>query len=99
MWGADVLKVEDIKTLIEECTVPDEEFSDDESTDEDDLQWQKKELFRFDCIVVLLFTTECAVVQNIFRTFPIAFPLIMPEINEENQFKVMIPVLTSPVIK
>ena len=37
MWGADVLKVEDIKTLIEECNVPDEEFSNDESTDEDDL--------------------------------------------------------------
>src|SRR6266540_1957383 len=77
MWGTDVLKAENIKTLIKECDVSDEEFS------EGDLQRQKKnQLTRFDCIVSLLASAECTVAQDIFRTlsqFPIAFPLIIPE--------------------
>src|SRR5688572_24184942 len=58
MWGTDVLRAENIKTLIEEDKEDDdeEEFSDVESTDESqDFNLQKKnQLSRFDCIASLL---------------------------------------------
>src|SRR3954470_10056808 len=86
MWGADVLRAENIKTLVEEDE-EDEEFSDVESMGgSQDFNLQKKnKLSRFDCIASLLSSVECTVAQDIFRTlsqFPIAFPLVMPKLNE-----------------
>ncbi|CAI2196007.1 20400_t:CDS:1, partial [Funneliformis geosporum] len=103
MWGADVLRAENIKTLIEEADdVSDKEFSDVESMDEDQDFLQKNKLSRFDCIASLLASSECTVAQDIFQTlsqFPIAFPLIMPGLVDANNFKVLLPLLIGPVIK
>jgi hypothetical protein len=98
MWGADILRAENIKTLINE----DEESSDEESVIEESQNSKKNQLIRFDCIVSLLASAECTVAQDIFRTlsqFPIAFPLVMPELNNAEKFKVMLPSFTGPIIK
>jgi hypothetical protein len=98
MWGADILRAEKIKTLIE-----DEESSDeDEDSNSMDDEQKKNRLSRFDCIASLLASAECTVAQDIFRTlsqFPIAFPLIIPELDEAEKFKVLLPLFTGPVIK
>ncbi len=105
MWGADVLRAESIKTLIEEDDASDdsdEEFSDVDSMDESEDFQKKNQLSRFDCIASLLGTAECTVAQDIFRTlsqFPIAFPLVMPELDESFMFKVTLPLLIGPIIK
>src|SRR5581483_7683894 len=52
MWGADVLRAENIKTLINEVN-EDEEFYDEESMDESQ-GLKKNQLSRFDCIASLL---------------------------------------------
>ncbi|CAI2191460.1 19664_t:CDS:1, partial [Funneliformis geosporum] len=102
MWGAQVLKAENIKTLIEEDDDA-SDISDEEFSDMDDFQDEKKnKLSRFDCIASLLASAECTVAQDIFRTlsqFPITFPLIMPELDRGKRFKVMLPLFTGPVIK
>ncbi|CAH1761106.1 6983_t:CDS:2 [Entrophospora sp. SA101] len=105
MWGADVLKAENIKTLVEENDddVSDEESesSDLDSMDEDQVV-RKNQLSRFDCIASLLASVECTVAQDIFRTlsqFPIALPLTIPELDKKEMFKVMLPLLVGPVIK
>ncbi|CAG8480116.1 24027_t:CDS:2 [Dentiscutata erythropus] len=62
----------------------------------------KNPLSRFDCIISLLSSAECTVAQDILRImakFPMALPLVMPDIEQENEFKVMLPLLTSPIIK
>src|SRR6266542_3752685 len=89
MWGVDVLRAENIKNLI----IDDEEFSDTESMDDfeeyETQDLKKNQLSRFDCIVSLLASAECTVAQDIFRTlsqFPIAFPLIIPDLNEAEKF-------------
>ncbi|GES73565.1 interferon-induced very large GTPase 1-like [Rhizophagus clarus] len=100
MWGADILKAENIKTWIGE-----EDDSDEEShlmNEEESSLLKKNRLSRFDCIASLFASAECTVGQDIFRTlsqFPIAFPLIIPNLEEANKFKVMIPLFTGPVIK
>ncbi|CAJ0906204.1 17478_t:CDS:1, partial [Entrophospora sp. SA101] len=102
MWGADVLKAENIKTLVEENDddVSDEESesSDLDSMDEDQVV-RKNQLSRFDCIASLLASVECTVAQDIFRTlsqFPIALPLTIPELDKKEMFKVMLPLLVGP---
>src|SRR5437763_2445143 len=80
MWGADVLRAENIKNLIEEeedDDNTDEEFFDLEENPDFDL-YKKNKLARFDCIASLLASAECTVAQDIIRTmsqFPIALPL------------------------
>ncbi|RIA94620.1 hypothetical protein C1645_873356 [Glomus cerebriforme] len=78
MWGVDVLRVENIKNLIEDEEFSDDEFSTTEATDETQ-GLKKNQLSRFDCIAT--------------------FPLIMPDLNEAEKFKVTLPLLTGPVIK
>ncbi len=102
MWGVDILRMENIKNLIEDDDVFDKEFFNVRSKDENEGFQKKNRLFRFDCMVSLLASAECTIVQDIFRTlsqFPITFPLIMPELNESNKFKMMLPLLIGPVIK
>src|SRR6266511_267100 len=105
MWGADVLRAENIKNLIEEeDDASDDEFFDLGSmSDDPDFGWCKKnKLARFDCIVSLLASVECTVAQDIFRTlsqFPIALPLTMPELDNAKRFRVMLPLLIGPIIK
>ncbi|GES87321.1 interferon-induced very large GTPase 1-like [Rhizophagus clarus] len=97
MWGAEVLRAENIKTLVSEDEDEEEESTVDESQD-----LKKNQLSRFDCIASLLASAECTVAQDIFRTlsqFPIAFPLVMPELDEAGKFKVMLPTFTGPIIK
>ncbi|CAG8483279.1 10118_t:CDS:1 [Acaulospora morrowiae] len=65
-------------------------------------EWNRNPLNRFDCIVRILSSAECTVSQDILRImakFPMTLPLIMPDIEQENEFKVMLPLLTGPVIK
>ncbi|CAB5387394.1 hypothetical protein RhiirA1_438173 [Rhizophagus irregularis] len=100
MWGADVLRAENIKTLIDE--EDDDELSDEESTIDESQDLERNQLSRFDCIASLLASAECTVAQDIFRTlsqFPIAFPLVMPELDEAEKFRVMLPSFTGPIIK
>ena len=96
MWGADVLRAENIKTLIE-----DDDSDDNSNVDQMDVtQGQKKN--QLSRIASLLASAECTVAQDIFRTlsqFPIAFPLVMPKLDEEKKFEVMLPLLTGPIIK
>ncbi|CAG8446433.1 16012_t:CDS:2 [Dentiscutata heterogama] len=57
---------------------------------------------RFDCIASLFASTECSVAQDIFRTvsqFPIAFPLLIPDLENAENFKVMLPLFTGLAIK
>ncbi|CAG8786144.1 21064_t:CDS:2, partial [Gigaspora margarita] len=45
---------------------------------------------------------KSTVIRDIFQTlsqFPIAFPLVIPELNEASKFRVMFPLFTGPVIK
>ncbi|RHZ71348.1 hypothetical protein Glove_259g11 [Diversispora epigaea] len=110
MWGADVLLAENIRTLIKRGDGDDDDDDDDDDGDDDENddqgpQGQKKnQLSRFDCIASLLASAECTVVQDIFQTlsrFPIAFPLVIPELemNKAEKFRVMLPLFTGPVIK
>ncbi|CAG8591483.1 32092_t:CDS:1, partial [Racocetra persica] len=98
MWGVDILKAENFnKSLIDYCE-KDEESTDDESNGKN----QSNRLSRFDCIATLFASAECTVVQDIFRTisqFPIAFPLLIPELNKAEKYKTMFPLFTGPVIK
>ena len=103
MWGVDILRAENIRTLTEDED-GDYDYGDDfDANSMDETQEQKKnQLSRFDCIASLLATAECTVAQDIFCTlsqFPIAFPLIMPELDEAKKFRVMLPLYTGPVIK
>ncbi|RHZ83312.1 hypothetical protein Glove_97g120 [Diversispora epigaea] len=97
MWGADVLLAENIQTLIEQ-----EEDDDDENVDQGPQEQKKNQLPRFDCIASLLASSKCTVVQDIFQTlsrFPITFPLVIPELNDAEKFRVMLPLFAGPVIK
>ncbi|CAG8857020.1 7758_t:CDS:1, partial [Gigaspora margarita] len=91
MWGVDILKAENFDNLINYCEENDES-SDDESNG----------VSRFDCIAALFASAECTVVQDIFQTmsqFPIALPLLIPELVKEKMYKVMLPLFTGAVIK
>ncbi|RHZ88693.1 hypothetical protein Glove_21g317 [Diversispora epigaea] len=95
MWGADILLAENIRTLIEQ------DDDDNENDDQGPQEQRKNQLSRFDCIASLLASAECTVVQEIFQTlsrFPISFPLVIPELNEAEKFRVMLPLFTGPVI-
>ncbi|CAG8650651.1 12061_t:CDS:2, partial [Ambispora gerdemannii] len=66
------------------------------------LQSKKTFLARFDCIVGLLTSVNCIVAQDILRImakFPMALPLVMPDMEHENEYKLMLPLLTGPIIK
>ncbi|CAB5146595.1 unnamed protein product [Rhizophagus irregularis] len=105
--GADVLRAENVKTLIsedEDKELSDEELSDEEESTTDESQvLEKNQLSRLDCIASsLLASAECTVAQDIFRTlsqFPIAFPLVMPELDKAGKFRVMFPSFVGPIIK
>ncbi|CAG8524928.1 1478_t:CDS:2 [Dentiscutata heterogama] len=95
MWGVDILRAENFKSLV----VYDEyeEASSGESNDK-----KKNRLSRFDCIATLFASAECIVAQDIFQTlsqFPIAFPLLIPELDEKEKYKVMLPLFTGSVIE
>ncbi|CAG8653707.1 2834_t:CDS:2, partial [Racocetra fulgida] len=81
----------------------DEDSSESESEEKEiKKETKKNRLSRFDCIAALFASAECTVVQDIFRTisqFSIAIPLLMPELNDSEKYKVMFPLLTGPVIK
>ncbi|CAB5204505.1 unnamed protein product [Rhizophagus irregularis] len=101
MWGAGILKAENIKTLIED----DDSDEDTDLIDKEEYSHllNKNRLSRFDCVASLFASAECTVGQDMFRTlsqFPIAFPLIIPELlDKADKFKVMLPLFTGPVIK
>ncbi|CAG8591632.1 2234_t:CDS:1, partial [Ambispora gerdemannii] len=66
------------------------------------LQSKKNMLARIDCIVGLLTSADCIVAQDILRImakFPMALPLVMPDMEQENEYKLMLPLLTGPIIK
>ncbi|CAG8572898.1 4091_t:CDS:2 [Cetraspora pellucida] len=99
MWGVDILKAENFANLVNE---EDEESSDDESKDENKKLIKKNRLSRFDCFAALLASAESTVIQEIFQTISqssIAFPLLIPGLDEAEKFKVMLPLLTGPAIK
>ncbi|KAF0369730.1 up-regulator of cell proliferation-like [Gigaspora margarita] len=111
MWGVYILKAENfIDSLIEykddkdeeDEKSSDDESSDSESNDKNQKTIKKNILSRFDCIATLFASAECTVAQDIFRTisqFPIAFPLLIPELDNAGKYKVMLPLFTGPVIK
>ncbi|CAG8520519.1 14408_t:CDS:2, partial [Gigaspora rosea] len=111
MWGVDILKAENFVNLIndeDEESFNDAESSDDEepSNNESKLENQKliknNRLSRFDCIAALFASTETTVVQDIFRIisqFPIALPLLMPNLDKAEKFKVILPSYTGTAIK
>ncbi|CAG8563982.1 10873_t:CDS:2 [Ambispora gerdemannii] len=66
------------------------------------LQSKKNSLARIDCIVGLLTSANCIVAQDILRImakFPMALPLVIPDMEHENEYKLMLPLLTGPIIK
>ncbi|CAG8446402.1 16010_t:CDS:2 [Dentiscutata heterogama] len=92
MWGVDILKAENFDKYLIDYDEEDEQFPDVESN----------RLSRFDYIAILFALAEFTVIQDIFQIisqFPIAFPLLIPKLDEEKKYKVMIPLLTGPVIK
>ncbi|CAG8789029.1 12324_t:CDS:2, partial [Gigaspora margarita] len=101
MWGVDIIKAENFDNLINYCEENDES-SDDESNGVNKKIIKKDTLSRFDCIAALFASAECTVVQDIFQTmsqFPIALPLLIPELDKEKMYKVMLPLFTGAVIK
>ncbi|CAG8791061.1 20174_t:CDS:2, partial [Gigaspora margarita] len=100
MWGVDILKAENFDNL-NYCEENDES-SDDESNGVNKRIIKKNTLSRFDCIAALFASAECTVVQDIFQTmsqFPIALPVLIPELDKEKMYKVMLPLFTGAVIK
>ncbi|CAG8536656.1 22870_t:CDS:2 [Cetraspora pellucida] len=100
MWGVDIFKAENFANLVNE--EEDEESSDDETKDENKKLIRKNRLSRFDCIATLFASAESTVVQDIIKTmsqFPIAFPLLMPTLDNAEKFKVMLPLYTGLAIK
>ncbi|CAG8608206.1 5796_t:CDS:2, partial [Cetraspora pellucida] len=100
MWGVDIFKAENFANLVNE--EDDEESSDDESKDENKKLIRKNRLSRFDCIATLFASAESTVVQDIIKTisqFPIAFPLLMPNLGNAEKFKIMLPLYTGLAIK
>ncbi|CAG8519441.1 444_t:CDS:2, partial [Racocetra fulgida] len=99
MWGVDILKAENFANLVND---DDDESSDDESKDESKMLIKKNRLSRFDCIASLFASAESTVVQDIFQTisqFPIALPLLMPNLDNAEKFKVMLPLFAGSAIK
>ncbi|CAG8681088.1 18130_t:CDS:2, partial [Racocetra persica] len=99
MWGVDILKAENFANLVND---DDDESSDDESKNESKKLIKKNRLSRFDCIASLFASAESTVVQDIFQTisqFPIALPLLMPNLDNAEKFKVMLPLFTGSAIK
>ncbi|RUP48911.1 hypothetical protein BC936DRAFT_143662 [Jimgerdemannia flammicorona] len=59
-------------------------------------------LSRFDCISGLLCSARSTVAQDIVRIisqFPMPLPLVIPDLEQENVYKVMLPSLLGPTIK
>ncbi|XP_075910970.1 uncharacterized protein LOC116956927 [Petromyzon marinus] len=62
----------------------------------------KATLSRLDCIVALLSVADCTVVQEmlqIMTKFPMALPLVMPDLELAGKLKVMLPLLAGNTIK
>ncbi|XP_061434127.1 uncharacterized protein LOC133359660 [Lethenteron reissneri] len=65
-------------------------------------QQNKASLSRLDCIVALLSAADCTVVQEmlqIMTKFPMALPLVMPDLELAGKLKVMLPLLVGNTIK
>ncbi|CAG8588849.1 45855_t:CDS:2, partial [Gigaspora margarita] len=111
MWGVDILKAENFVNLIndeDEESFNDAESSDDEESSDNESKLENQKLIknnrlsRFDCIAVLFASTETTVVQDIFRIisqFPIALPLLLPNLDKAEKFKIMFPSYTGTAIK
>ncbi|KAF0465726.1 interferon-induced very large GTPase 1-like [Gigaspora margarita] len=100
MRDVDILKTEKFANLV--IDQKDEESSDDESKDENKKLIKRNRLSRFDCIATLLASAECSVAKDIFRTvsqLPIAFPLLIPDLDNAEKFKVMLPLFIGTTIK
>ncbi|CAG8499443.1 16586_t:CDS:2, partial [Cetraspora pellucida] len=97
MREVDILKAENFANLIND---EEDESSDNESKDESKKLMNR--LSRFDCLATLLASAESTVAQNIFQIisqFPIALPLLIPELDNSEKFKIMLPLYTGPAIK
>ncbi|CAN0210923.1 unnamed protein product [Lampetra planeri] len=65
-------------------------------------QKNKASLSRLDCIVAVLSAADCTVVQEmlqIMTKFPMALPLVMPDLELGGKLKVMLPLLAGNTIK
>ncbi|KAF0465721.1 interferon-induced very large GTPase 1-like [Gigaspora margarita] len=100
MRDVDILKAENFAKLV--IDQEDEESSDDESKVENKKLIKRNRLSRFDCIATLLASAECSVAKDIFQTvpqLPIAFPLLIPDLDNAEKFKVMLPLFIGSTIK
>ncbi|RIB20800.1 hypothetical protein C2G38_2079905 [Gigaspora rosea] len=100
MRDVDILKTEKFANLV--FDQEDEESSDDESKNENNKLIKRNRLSRFDCIATLFASAECSIAKDIFRTvsqLPIAFPLLIPELDNSEKFKVMLPLFIGSTIK
>ncbi|XP_061434202.1 interferon-induced very large GTPase 1-like [Lethenteron reissneri] len=62
----------------------------------------KVPLSRLDCLVALLSSADCTVVQDLIQIlskFPVALPLVMPNLEKKGEYKVMLPLLTGNTVK
>ncbi|KAF0445955.1 interferon-induced very large GTPase 1-like [Gigaspora margarita] len=102
MWGVDILNAENFNKSLKNYDEKDEVPFNSESNCENMKAIRKNRLSRFDCIATLFASAECTVAQDIFQTisqFPIAFPLLIPELDSAEKYKVMLPLFTGPTIK
>nr|XP_032836334.1 interferon-induced very large GTPase 1-like [Petromyzon marinus] len=59
-------------------------------------------LSRLDCLVALLSSADCTVVQDLIQIlskFPVALPLVMPNLEKKGEYKVMLPLITGNTVK
>ncbi|KAF0488993.1 interferon-induced very large GTPase 1-like [Gigaspora margarita] len=100
MHDVDILRTEKFASLV--IDQEDEKSSDDESKNENKRLIKRNRLSRFDCIAMLLASAECSIAKEIFRTLsqlPIAFPLLIPDLDNAKKFKVMLPLFIGATIK
>lgn len=112
MWGGNVLCAEKVSTLIQGelkakagSTRSGPRFSKKSVIVVDATTTPKKQnipFSRIDCISAIFCSACSTVSQDIVRImsqFPMSLPLIMPDLEQESTYKVMLPALLGPTIK
>nr|XP_032834298.1 uncharacterized protein LOC116956641 isoform X1 [Petromyzon marinus]XP_032834300.1 uncharacterized protein LOC116956641 isoform X1 [Petromyzon marinus] len=112
MWGGNVLQANAISSLVKvdaKTTQSGHAFKrptfgkKSAPTNSRQTQEQIKVPFsRLDCVVALLSCADCTVAQDLLQVmmkFPMALPLVMPDLEMKDKYKVMLPLLSGNTIK
>ncbi|XP_061435665.1 uncharacterized protein LOC133360810 [Lethenteron reissneri] len=112
MWGGNVLQANAISSLVKvdaKTTQSGHAFKrptfGKKSAPTNSRQTQEQKIVpfsRLDCVVALLSCADCTVAQDLLQVmmkFPMALPLVMPDLEMKEKYKVMLPLLSGNIIK